>query len=136
MVLRIALLVVLAGFGGSVGLVGLLGWRGRLRREGRVGVRTASSLRSADAFALANRVAGPPALVAGLVSVLAAVAVLLVPTVLAVVVVALVGLAGAVLIARGGGMLAERAASQVPVPEPVGCGGCACGSGGCGALAG
>ena len=135
MVLRVALLVVLVGFGVSVGMVGFLGWRGRLRRDGRIGVRTPDALRSEEAFALANRVAGPPALAAGLISVLAGVAALFVPTLLGVVVLAVVGLAGAVLIVRGGGALAQRAAAAIPAPPaPAGCGGCACGSGGCAAL--
>ena len=135
MVLRVALLVVLVGFGLSVGMVGFLGWQGRLRREGRIGVRTGDALRSDEAFTLANRVAGPPALVAGLVSTLAGVAALFVPTTLATVVVAVIGLLGALLIVRAGGGLAQRAAATVPPPPaPAGCGGCACGSGGCAAL--
>ena len=48
------------------------------------------------------------------------------------IVAAVIGFAGAVLIARAGSVLGDRAAAAVPEPERVGCGGgCACGSGGC-----
>jgi uncharacterized membrane protein len=137
--LRVVLLVVLVGFGTAVGSVGLLGWRGRLTRMSRAGVRTPGALRSDRAFTLANRVAGPPSIVAGLVSIVCGVAALFPPSLLAVIVIAVIGLIGSVLISRAGGVLGDRAARTVPAPEPppaaAGCAGCACGAGGCGAPA-
>jgi len=72
--LRIVLLLVLFALGVPLGVVGALGWRQRLARGGRLGVRTPAALRSDDAFRLANRVAGLPVLVAGVVAVLGGIA--------------------------------------------------------------
>lgn len=134
---RVVLLVLLVAFGAAVGSVGALGWRGRLTRAGRVGVRTPRALRGDDAFRLANRVAGLPALVAGVVAILGGVAAYALPTTLGTALAAGFGLVGAVLIARAGAVLGDRAAATVPVAAetkavPPGCAGCACG--GCAAL--
>ncbi|HEU5473107.1 MAG TPA: SdpI family protein [Actinophytocola sp.] len=125
----LAILPVSTGL--AVAVVGLLGSRQRLSRNRFVGVRTAASMRSDAAFRLANRVAGPPTVVAGLVGVLAGVAALLVPGTAAVLACVLLGLAGMIGIATGAGVLGHRAALAVPEPEPArpaGCSGCACGN--------
>jgi hypothetical protein len=134
--LRIVLLVALAAYGVSLAAVGVLGWRQRLPKAGRLGVRTSAALRDDETFRLANRVAGLPGLVAGVVAVLGGVAAYAVPTTPGAVVAAVIGLAGAVLIARAGGVLGTRAAAALPAPEPAvsACAGCLCGSGGCAVL--
>jgi hypothetical protein len=113
--------------------VGVLGWRQRLPRTGRLGVRTPAALRDDDSFRLANRVAGLPGLVAGVVAVVGGIAAFTVPTTAGAVVAAVIGLAGGVLIARAGGVLGTRAAAALPAPAPAvsACAGCLCGSGGC-----
>jgi hypothetical protein len=126
--LRIVFLVVLVAFGGALGVVGALGWRERLAPSGRLGVRTPAALRSPEAFRLANRVAGVPVLAAGMVALLGGVAAFATDSA----VIAAIGLVGAVLIARAGGIAGDRAAVILPAKEavPAGCAGCACG--GCG----
>ncbi|HEY3608948.1 MAG TPA: SdpI family protein [Pseudonocardiaceae bacterium] len=132
--LRIVLLLVLLALGVPLGVVGTLGWRQRLAREGRLGVRTTAAMRSDDAFRLANRVAGLPVLVAGVVAVFAGIAAFLLPNTVASVVATGIGLVGAVAIARAGGIVGDRAAGALPKPVPPQCAGCACG--GCAALGG
>jgi len=132
--LRIVLLFVLLALGVPLGVVGVLGWRQRLARGGRFGVRTPDAMRSDDAFRLANRVAGPPVLVAGVVAVLGGIAAFWLPNTAAGVVAAGIGLVGAVAIARAGGVVGDRAAGALPKPVPPRCVGCACG--GCAALGG
>jgi hypothetical protein len=131
-VLRIVFLVVLVALGAALVLVGVLGWRERLARSGRLGVRTPAALRSDEAFRLANRVAGLPVLVAGVVAILGGVAAFGLPAPVPSTVVALIALVGAVLVARAGGMAGDRAAVILPAraATPAGCAGCACG--GCG----
>ncbi|MGH3517669.1 MAG: SdpI family protein [Haloechinothrix sp.] len=127
----VALIPILGGI--LVGLGGFLGWRGRLSRSRAAGVRTAATMRSDEAFGLANKVAGTPTMAAGAVGIVAGVAALLMPTALGTVLAATIGVLGLVLLVGAGGLLGHRAA--LTVPEPVaaaGCGGCACGSGGCG----
>jgi hypothetical protein len=125
--LRIVLLLVLLVLGVPLGVVGTLGWRQRLARGGRLGVRTPAALRSDDAFRLANRVAGPPVLVAGVVAVLGGIAAFGLPNTVGSVVAAGIGLIGAVVIARAGGVVGDRAAGALPKPVPPQCAGCACG---------
>lgn len=114
--------------GAVVAAVGVLGLRERLPRNRFVGVRTPATLRSADTFRIANKVAGPPVAVAGLVGVGSG-AFTLAGAGLVVAVIGLVGLAG---IAVAGGLLGHRAAEALPETEPApdvpaGCRGCACG---------
>ncbi|OLT40672.1 hypothetical protein BJF85_06000 [Saccharomonospora sp. CUA-673] len=127
-----ALLGILVGWGGYLGL------REKLPRERGAGVRTQATLRSDEAFRLANRVAGLPTLVAGGVGIAAGVAGIVMPTVWGTVIAAVLGVVGMFVLVAGGGALGHRAALTVPEPEPepAGCGGCACGGGGCGALTG
>lgn len=131
MILRIVLLVVLAAYGLPLAVVGVLGWRERLPFAGRLGVRTPAAARDQETFRLANRVAGLPMTVAGVVAVLGGIAAFAVPTTAGAAVTAGIGLVGAVLIARAGGVAGTRAAAAVPAPAASGCAGCVCGSGGC-----
>jgi hypothetical protein len=127
----IALLPVLLGV--LVGWGGYLGWREKLPRDRGAGVRTAATLRSDEAFRVANKVAGMPTVVAGGVGVVAGVAGLLMPTTAGLITASVIGLLGMFALLAGGGLLGHRAASAVPAaPAPSGCGGCACGAGGCG----
>ncbi|HEX5404229.1 MAG TPA: SdpI family protein [Pseudonocardiaceae bacterium] len=121
MTLRIMLLVLLVAYGVPLFVVGVLGWRQRLAFTGRLGVRTPAALRDEGTFALANRVAGLPGMVAGAVAVLGGIAAVLLPTVVGEVIAAVIGLVGSVVIARAGGVLGTRAAAAVPAP--AGCGG-------------
>lgn len=127
-----AVLGVLVGWGGVLGL------REKLPRDRGAGVRTRATLRSDEAFRVANRAAGLPTVVAGAVGVLSGGAGLVMPTLWGTLIAAVIGLAGMFALVAGGGALGHRAALAVPEPAPeaAGCGGCACGAGGCGALAG
>lgn len=116
---------------GPLAVVGLLtlraGWLGlrrRLRvrrRPHRGGLR--DDLRNEPAFAAAARVAGPPLLAAGSVSVLGAVAAALQPTLTATLLVVLIVLAGACGLALAARRLADRAAATVCARTPA-CAGC------------
>lgn len=126
--LRATALAVLTVAGVGLAVTGYLGWRARLPRNRFAGVRTPTSMRSDDAFRVANQVAGVPVMVAGLVGLLGGLAAYFLPsaatTGTALVVVAL-GMGG---LAVGGGVLGHRAAAAVPDPKPSsGCGGCCCG---------
>jgi uncharacterized membrane protein len=127
---NILLPVVLGLVGVFLALIGYLGLTGKLPRNRYVGVRTAPAMRDDEAFHLANRVAGLPNLVAALVAVGAGTAAVVDPD--AALTVGLVGMVGAVAITIAATAAGHRAAETMPVPEaPKGCGGCACGGGGC-----
>ncbi|HUQ61226.1 SdpI family protein [Lentzea sp.] len=133
--MNIVLSVVLGVLGVALGAVGLLGLQGKLRRNRFVGVRTAAAVRDEETFALANRVAGVPNVAAGVVAIVSG-AMAFVMADLAVTA-GIIGLVGALVIAFAGGIVGSRAAALVPEPvKPKGCGGCACGGGGCSPLAG
>jgi hypothetical protein len=129
--LRIVLLVLLVAYGVALGTVGVLGWRQRLALGGRLGVRTPAALRDADTFRLANRIAGPPETVAGLVAVLGGIAAVAVSTLAGTIVAAVIGLVGAGVIARAGSVLGTRAAAALPMPVRSPCAGCICGASAC-----
>lgn len=116
-------------------VTGYLGWRERLRRNRFAGVRTSATMRDDEAFRLANRVAGLPVLVAGLVGVVTGVLTLLMDTDGAAVTTVIVGLLGLVVIASAGGLLGHRAAAasaRASGPSSGGCASCVgCGTGGC-----
>jgi uncharacterized membrane protein len=132
---HIVLPLLLLALGVPLLLVGALGWRGTLRPAGRLGVRTPDATTSPEAFALANRVAGPPVAVSGAVAVLGAVAAVLLAGDVGAVLVAVVAFLGALVIAAAGGSLGSRAATRLAAAAPpAGCAGCACGGGGCAAL--
>jgi hypothetical protein len=115
-----------AGFG--IGVVGVLGWLERLPRNRFFGVRTDATLRGERTFRIANKIAGPPLAVAGVVGIVGGAVGLA-----AGLVIALIGLVGMVAIAIAGGVLGHRAAEAMPdesteVPElPEGCRACQCG---------
>ena len=71
-----ALLLLLAGLSGTVGLRGR---GGALTRDGRMGVRTPASMASDEAFAVANRVAAPVALGAAAIALVVAVLIVALP---------------------------------------------------------
>jgi hypothetical protein len=105
--------------------VGLLGLGERLPRNRFGGVRTPATLRSDDAFRIANKIAGLPIAVAGVIGIVAGVVGLF-----AGLVVTIVGFVGTVGLAVAGGVLGHRAAEAVPDPRPElpeGCKGCQCG---------
>jgi uncharacterized membrane protein len=114
-------------------IVGFLGLTERLPRNRFGGVRTEATMRTDDTFRVANKVAGLPLLVAGLVAVLGGVAGFFMPSTAGTIIAAAIGLAGLLVIAMAGGVLANRAAAAMPVekpkPEvPAGCTGCKCGT--------
>lgn len=126
----VALVPILGGI--LVGVGGFLGWRGLLSRDRGTGVRTEATLRSDEAFAIGNRIAGVPTMAAGAVGIAAGLAAFAMPTGIGLVVAATLGVLGLLALVAAGGLLGNRAAAAVPEPEPQqgGCGGCACG--GCG----
>ena len=116
-----------------IAIVGFLGVTERLPRNRFGGVRTEATMRSDETFRVANKVAGLPLLVAGLVGVLGGVAGFLMPTAAGTLVAAVIGFVGLLVIATGGGVLGHRAAAAVPVEQPkpevpAGCAGCQCGT--------
>lgn len=128
-VVVVALLPILAGLLVAAG--GYLGWSGKLSRNRGTGVRTSATMRSDEAFALGNRVAGLPTMAAGAIGVVAGLAAFAMPTDVGAIVAALIGAAGLVGLVAAGGVLGHRAADTVPEQPAAGCGGCACGAGGC-----
>ena len=128
-VLVLAAVPVLAGL--VIAAVGLLGFQERLPRNRFLGVRTAATLRDEDTFRLANRIAGLPTMVGGLVGIVAGTAGALLPGTAARVACVIIGLAGMLAITVAAGALGHRAALAIPKPArtvPAGCGGCQCGN--------
>lgn len=121
----LAILLIAAGL--LIASVGLLGLLERLRPNRFFGVRTAASLRSAETFRVANKVAGLPALVGGLVGIVAGLAGYLVPATGARIVSVIIGLVGMLAITAGAGTLGNRAALAVPEPTREPCKPCDCG---------
>lgn len=124
----LGLLPIVAGLGLAV--PGWFGLRNRLPRNRFAGVRTPATLRTDETFQVANRVAGLPMVVAGLVGLGSGAVAFLVPTGAAALTAVLVGCVGLLAIAIAGGVLGHQAALTVREPEPTvpaGCAGCACG---------
>ncbi|WP_312872462.1 SdpI family protein [Kibdelosporangium persicum] len=122
-----AIALVVGGL--AVTVTGLLGFRERLPLNRYAGVRTAASMRDSDTFRVANKVAGLPFAVAGLIGVLGGVLLLVMQS--GGLVALIISLGGMVVIAAAGGLLGHKAALAVPEPEPelpAGCAGCACGN--------
>lgn len=124
----VALGGVLLLAGVALVMVGALGWRGRLPRNRFAGVRTAATMRSPEAFAVANRVAGPPTVAAGAVLALGGgfTAGATGPTAAVVAAVCTVG--GLVLVVAGG-LLGHRSASALAGTAPARCANCICAQG-------
>lgn len=132
-------LIVGLALGALFIVIGVTGLRGSLRRNKFVGVRSAATMRSEEAFRLANRVSGLPLVVGGAVAAAGALITTALGTTSLVLTVALVTLVGGVVIAAAGGVLGHRAADALPEPASTkvggGCTGCVCGNaGGCGAV--
>jgi hypothetical protein len=108
-------------------VVAVLGARARLSRNRFVGVRTAASLRTDEAFTVANRVAAAPIGAAGGVAVLAGVGLVAGVGGVAGWLLVGIGLLGTLVLAGVGGSVGDRAAAAVPrETEPAGCtGSCA-----------
>lgn len=126
-VFAVSLLPVLLGV--LVAWGGVLGLRRKPTRGRGAGVRTEATLRSDEAFRVANRVAGVPTLVGGLIGILGGVAALFMPSTGGLVIAAVVALLGMFALTAGGGVLGHRAAAAIPAPEPEGepcspCAGC------------
>lgn len=133
-----ALLLLLAGLSGTVGLRGR---GGALTRDGRMGVRTPASMASDESFAVANRVAAPVALGAAAIALVVAVLIVALPlSSVGALILFVVALAAVFALLLAAGTLGDRAARHVPVPARrpaaggAGCGGCGCGGGGCSKL--
>ncbi len=80
----IVLALIPAVLGVLVGWGGFLGWREKLPRSRGAGVRTEATMRSDEAFRVANRVAGLPTMIAGGVGVFSSAAALAMPDTLCV----------------------------------------------------
>ncbi|ACU98898.1 SdpI family protein [Saccharomonospora viridis] len=128
----IVLALIPAVLGVLVGWGGFLGWREKLPRSRGAGVRTEATMRSDEAFRVANRVAGLPTMIAGGVGVFSSAAALAMPDTLGTIMAVVFGVLAVFLLVAGGGVLGHRAASAVPAPakSAAGCGSCAC-CGGC-----
>ncbi|WP_285610806.1 SdpI family protein [Actinokineospora globicatena] len=112
-------------------VIGVLGLTERLPRNRFGGVRTPAAVRSPEAFRTANKVAGLPTLVAGLVGILGATAGFALTSTAAVLTVSVIAIIGLVAITLAAGVLGNRAAEAVPAPKPTlpaGCAGCQCGT--------
>ncbi|TYQ03484.1 UNVERIFIED_ORG: SdpI/YhfL family protein [Gordonia westfalica J30] len=115
------LLFALAGLWATVGVRGL---RGSLPRNRRFGVRTDDTMRSDEAFRVANRVAGPGTLGASLILVLGAVATLAVDGGWSILF-GVVALVAALVIIGLVSAIGVRAAATVPAEaEDAGCSCC------------
>jgi hypothetical protein len=97
-------------------VVGVLGWRRRLPRNRFAGVRTVNTLRDEQTFAVGNQVGAPLSIAAGAIAV-------------TLIVLATLGTLG---LTVAGGVLGDRAASRMPLPESGCSGTCA----GCSLVAG
>ncbi|MGH3440046.1 MAG: SdpI family protein [Sciscionella sp.] len=139
LLLRLILLVVFVVLGTLQATVGYRGLRGELPRDGRAGVRTTATMRDDAAFAMANRIAGPPIMVGGLVAVAGGLLQFFVHGTAATILTCVIALVGMVSISVAGGLHGHRVAATMPAadpaPEASGCGGCACGSAACAAAA-
>lgn len=119
---RLIVGLVLLLIGVALVAVGGLGARSRLPRNRYAGVRTAATLRSPQAFTLANRVAAAPIGAAGVV-LLAASAVLLAGAPAAAAwVVSGIAVVGGFVLAGLGGLLGDRAATRLAA-APTSCAG-------------
>lgn len=116
--------IVLVVAGALLITIGLLGWRRRLPRNRFVGIRTAATLRSEQAFGAANRVAAPPILAAGGVCAAGGALALGASGSVLTVIVAVTGI-GAVGLLLVGGLIGHRIAVVIPAATSR-CDGCGC----------
>lgn len=122
--LSVAVAVLLFALAGLWATVGVRGLRGSLPRNRRLGVRTDETMRSDEAFGVANRVAGPGTLGASLILVLGAVATLAVDGGWSILF-GVVALVAALVIIGLVSAIGVRAAATVPAEaEDAGCSCC------------
>ncbi|AZZ80487.1 hypothetical protein C5O27_04810 [Gordonia alkanivorans] len=122
--LSVAVAVLLFALAGLWATVGVRGLRGSLPRNRRFGVRTDETMRSDEAFRVANRVAAPGTLGAGVILVLGAVATLAVDGGWSILF-GVVALVAALVIIGLVSAIGVRAAATVPAEDA----GCSCCSG-------
>ena len=103
----------------AVAVVGVAGLTGRLPRNRFAGIRTPDAMRDDDSFALANKVAGPTMLAAGLIFGIGGIAVIALGGAFALLAV-VVAVIGALFTAGAGASLATKSAAAIP--ETGGCG--------------
>nr|WP_240945600.1 SdpI family protein [Rhodococcus sp. HNM0569] len=113
--------VVLFVLAVAVGAVAVAGLTERLPRNRWAGVRTPATLRSDDAFAVANKVAAPTLLATAGLLILGGLGGLLIDGVLGIVLV-VVALIASLLTAGAGGSIGARAAAAVPESDAGACG--------------
>jgi len=123
--LSVAVAVLLLVLGALWAVVGVRGIRGTLPRNRWLGVRSGETMRSEETFRLANRVAGPGTLGAGVILLFGAVATVAVPGGWAVAF-GLVALVVALVVIGLVSGIGVRAAMTVPADDD----GCSCCSGG------
>lgn len=117
--IRLVLGVLLVVVGLALLALGVLGSRERVRRNRWAGVRTPATLRSEDAFALANRVAAAPLGAAGAVAVAGGATLLAGASGALAWVVLAMSAVGSVVLGAVGGLAGDRAAAALPAPAPV-----------------
>jgi uncharacterized membrane protein len=111
-VAQLGWLYLIAGI--AIIVVGMLGWRAKLPPNGIAGIRTRASMSSDEAFRVANQVAGPPTVAAGVAAFLTGVALLArLGGERAALPVFLVGAAVTVTLVLVGGIRGNRAARQL-----------------------
>lgn len=120
---RLIVGVLLLLMGAVLVAVAVLGARGRLSRNPWVGVRTAATLRSDEAWLLAQRVGAAPTIAAGGVLALAGGVVLAGAAPVTSVVVAGIAGVAALLMAGYGGLVGHRAAERTVPAAPLACAG-------------
>jgi uncharacterized membrane protein len=106
-----AIVLVLAGL--VVVWLAIRSWQGRLSRNYVAGVRTPSTMRSDEAFRIANKVAAPFSLVGGLLFVVTGVVAAIVPVRAATAVLS-AGVVIACVVLVVGGVMGVRAARAAP----------------------
>jgi len=106
-----AVVIVLAGL--LIVWLAIRSWQGRLSRNYIAGVRTPSTMRSDEAFRVANKAAAPFSLVSGLLFVVTGVVAAIVPAHTATVVLP-TGVVVAAVVVVVGGVIGVRAARALP----------------------
>jgi hypothetical protein len=122
---RLTLGVLLVVLGAALLTIAVLGLRRKLRRNRWAGVRTAASLRSDAAFAVANQVASAPLAAAGGVAAVGGAVLLAGATGVLGWTLVVVSTIAVFVLTGVAGVAGDRAAGAVPTPapEPSACGG-------------
>lgn len=131
----VVVVVLLVGLALIIGGTGAAALAGKLPGNGVLGVRTPETRRSPDAWALANRAAGPAFLGSGLVLLLGAIALGLIGGWVGGLVVVVALLASLALLSMAG-LAGARAAAIWAATQDDDQGGCGCGPDGCGGHSG